>query len=102
MTPVLVPLNIKAKTSLGFSVKKYTPGSLIKVLSAISSHNLNVSKIISRPKIENTKETWEEIFFADIDGNANTDDFLCLLEELKPLTSSLKVLGCYPSNESHT
>ncbi len=102
MTPVLVPLNIQAKTSLGFSVKKYTPGSLIKVLSEISRHNLNVSKIISRPKIENTKETWEEIFFADIDGNANTEDFLGLLEELKPLTSSLKVLGCYPSNESRT
>ena len=99
MTPTLVPLNVKAKTSLGFSVKKYTPGSLIKVLSEIYKHNLNLSKIISRPKIENTKETWEEIFFADLDGNANTEDFLKLLEDLKPLTSSLKVLGCYPSNE---
>ncbi len=99
MTPICVPSTIPAKTSLSFSVQKYTPGSLISVLAEVSKHKLNVTKLISRPKLNNHKETWEEIFFADIEGNLASPELQDILEDIKPYTSSLKVLGCYPNSE---
>lgn len=99
MTPIIVPEPIEAKTSLSFSVQKYTPGSLISVLSEISKHKLNVTKLISRPRINAGRETWEEIFFADIEANLASSAMQDILEDIKPFTSSLKVLGCYPNSE---
>lgn len=99
MTPIIVPEPIEAKTSLSFSVQKYTPGSLISVLSEISKHKLNVTKLISRPRIDTGRDTWEEIFFADIEGNLASSAMQDILEDIKPFTSSLKVLGCYPNSE---
>ena len=99
MTPISVPDTIAAKTSLAFGVHKYTPGSLNAVLSEIANHNINLTKIISRPKIDNIHDTWEEVFFADIEGNLNSPAVADILEEIKPYTSSLKVLGCYADNE---
>lgn len=102
MTPICVPATIPAKTSLSFSVQKYTPGSLISVLSEISKHQLNLTKLISRPKLDKNKDTWEEIFFADIEGNLASPELQDILEEIRPFTSSLKVLGCYPNSEQKT
>ncbi|WP_295364598.1 prephenate dehydratase domain-containing protein [uncultured Succinivibrio sp.] len=99
MTPIVVPSTIPAKTSLSFGVQKYTPGSLISVLNEISKHQMNVTKIISRPRLDKNKETWEEIFFADIEGNLSSPEMQDILEDVKPFTSSLKVLGCYPNSE---
>ena len=99
MTPIVVPSTISAKTSLSFGVQKYTPGSLISVLNEISKHQMNVTKIISRPRLDKNKETWEEIFFADIEGNLSSPEMQDILEDVKPFTSSLKVLGCYPNSE---
>lgn len=99
MTSIIVPETIAAKTSLAFSVHKYQPGSLINVLSEISKHNLNVTKLISRPKINANQDTWEEIFFADIEANVSSSAMQDILEDLKPCTNLLKVLGCYPNSE---
>ena len=99
MNSIIVPENIAAKTSLAFSVKKYQPGSLLNVLQEISKHNLNVTKLISRPKINANEDTWEEIFFADIEANASSSAMQDILEDLKPCTNLLKILGCYPNSE---
>jgi chorismate mutase/prephenate dehydratase len=99
MTPISVPATIPAKTSLTFGVQKYTPGSLISVLAEISKHQLNLTKLISRPRLDRNKDTWEEIFFADIEGNLSSPELQDILEDIKPFTSTLKVLGCYPNSE---
>ena len=99
MTPITVPQSISAKTSISFSVQKYQPGSLISVLSEFSKRNINMTKLISRPKIESSRETWEEIFFTDLEGNIDAPVMQDILEEIKPFTNSLKVLGCYPNSE---
>lgn len=99
MTPIAVPQSISAKTSISFSVQKYQPGSLISVLSEFSKRNINMTKLISRPKIESSRETWEEIFFTDLEGNIDAPVMQDILEEIKPFTNSLKVLGCYPNSE---
>ena len=99
MTPVAVSESVQAKTSLSFTVAKYTPGSLIKVLDAFSKHNLNIVKLISRPRLAAGHDTWEEIFFADIQANIASPIMTQILDDIRTYTSSLKVLGCYPSQD---
>lgn len=101
MTPVKVPAPLKAKTSLLFTTKKYTPGSLIAVLNEFSSRGLNLTKLNSRPREFAEAETWEEIFLADIEANLDTALMQEIIEHLKDLTGYLKILGCYP-NQEHT
>ena len=98
MTPICVPETVEAKTSISFSVQKFVPGSLIAVLEEFSKRKLNLVKLISRPRIEASRDTWEEIFFADIEANLNASAMQDILEDIKPFTNSLKVLGCYASN----
>lgn len=100
MIPISIPQSISAKTSITFSVQKYQPGSLISVLSEFSKRNINVTKLISRPKIEATRDTWEEIFFADVEANLDSSAMQDILEDIRPYTTSLKVLGCY-ANSGH-
>lgn len=101
MTPVKVPVNIKAKTSLLFTTRKYVPGSLIAVLNEFSCRGLNLTKLNSRPREIAEAETWEEIFLADIEANLDSAAMQEIIENLKDLTGYLKILGCYPNME-HT
>ena len=99
MTPVMVPSCCRAKTSLSFSVPKYRPGSLIDVLSAFSAYRINLTKLISRPSGSDHKDTWEEMFFADVEANLSDLPMQDILNRIRPLTTSLKILGCYCSGE---
>lgn len=100
MSPISVPLTIEAKTSISFTVSKYTPGSLINVLNEFSKRGINLVKLTSRPRLAAGHETWEEIFFADVQGNLSSPDMQNCLTKIKEYTSSLKILGCYASDES--
>lgn len=100
-TPIVVPNNMNAKTSLLFSTKKYTPGSLVSVLDEFTRNNINLVKLYSRPLEQKSRDTWEEIFFADVEANLNTPVMLNIMEHIKEHTSNLKVLGCYLSDERH-
>ncbi|MGN0908614.1 MAG: bifunctional chorismate mutase/prephenate dehydratase [Succinivibrio sp.] len=99
MTPITVPENVPAKTSLSFTVQKYAPGSLIRVLGEFSSRGINLTKLISRPSLSSGHGTWEEIFFADVQANLSSPAMQECLERLKGETSRLKILGCYESDE---
>lgn len=100
-TPILVPPTMNAKTSLLFSTKKYTPGSLVNVLNEFTNNNINLVKLYSRPLELKSRDTWEEIFFADVEANLNTPIMQDILEKLKEHTTNLKILGCYLSDERH-
>lgn len=99
MTPVSVPPQIEAKTSISFTVAKYTPGSLMQVLNAFSAEGINLVKLSSRPKKDRGQDTWEELFFADVQGNMADPKMQEIIANLKAYTSTLQVLGCYPSAE---
>ena len=101
MSPIVVPGFVDAKTSIIFTTKKYTPGSLISVLNEFSKNNINLTKLHSRPRERNARETWEEIFFADVEANLDTPVMQNIMDNLKQLTGEIKILGCYPSNEIH-
>ncbi len=101
MTQVSIPENLSAKTSLSFSVQKYIPGSLISVLNEFSKAKLNLTKLISRPRLIQDRDTWEEIFFADIEANIAAPVMQEILDKIKGYTSSIKILGCYINADKH-
>ena len=80
------------KTSIMFSVKD-EPGALRRLLEPFSDRGLNLTKIESRPS---RRRAWDYLFFVDIMGHMNDSTLTEALEELKPYTTYLRVLGSYP------
>ena len=87
-----VPSQLPAKTTLIMATGQ-KPGALVEALLVLKAHNLNMSKLESRP-IPGTP--WEEMFYLDIDGNLATVEVQQAIKELERLTRFIKVLGCYP------
>ena len=71
-------------------------GSLVEALLVLRNHNINMTKLESRPIQGNP---WEEMFYMDVAGNVSEPAMQAVLKELYQLTRSLKVLGCYPSED---
>jgi chorismate mutase/prephenate dehydratase len=99
MTPITVPDNVPAKTSISFTVQKYAPGSLMNVLNEFSSRGINLTKLISRPSLSSGHSTWEEIFFADVQANLSSPAMQECIDRVKAESSRFKILGCYESDE---
>lgn len=104
MSNIIVPPDIEAKTSITFTTEN-TPGSLVRVLNVFSSHNINVVKLQSRPRIQNNLDNeprgvWDETFYADILINVNTPLMTGLMAELRQVTGSIRVLGCYAASDA--
>jgi chorismate mutase/prephenate dehydratase len=87
-----VPLQLPAKTTLIMATSQ-KPGALVETLLVLKAHNLNISKLESRP-IPGTP--WEEMFYLDIEANLATTEVQQAIKELERLTRFIKVLGCYP------
>jgi chorismate mutase / prephenate dehydratase len=87
-----VPSQLPAKTTLIMATGQQ-PGALVEALLALRKHNLNMSKLESRP-IPGTP--WEEMFYLDVDANIANPQMQDALLELSRLTRFIKVLGCYP------
>lgn len=87
-----------AKTSITFTTEN-KPGSLAKVLDIFSRHNINIVKLQSRPRSPNaaSDSIWAETFYADICINTASPLMQHILLDLDKVTGSVKVLGCYPS-----
>lgn len=82
----------KDKTSIAFSVK-HKAGALFDSLKPFSKHNLNLTKIESRPA---KSKLWEYVFFVDIEGYLEDAKIKKALAELEKHCSFLKILGSYP------
>lgn len=80
------------KTSLMFSIKDGV-GALHTMLYPFAKHNINMTKIESRPF---RKKPWEYIFFIDIEGHQEDEHINNALEEVAHLSQFIKVLGSYP------
>jgi chorismate mutase/prephenate dehydratase len=79
-----------ARTSLVFTTANQ-PGALIRALEPIARHELNLSKLESRP----TGEPWTYRFFADIDhvaGDPRLDEALAAITNA---TQTCRLLGTY-------
>ncbi|MCB9034697.1 MAG: prephenate dehydratase [Chitinophagales bacterium] len=82
------------KASLSFRAN-HTPGSLAKVLTIIGENNINLTKIQSLPVIG---EEWQYYMYADLEFN-DANQYHTMIEQIKPFTSELMILGEYKQGE---
>ncbi|MBV9574638.1 MAG: prephenate dehydratase [Acidobacteriales bacterium] len=80
-----------AKTSTAFGLKN-VPGALYQALGIFASHDLNLTKIESRPM---RGRPWEYVFYADF-LSGDTAAARAALGELAAAAEMVKVLGIYP------
>lgn len=75
------------------------PGSLLRVLSVLAGHGINLSKLESRPSRE---RDWEYVFWVDLDVDLCAPEHAPVVMELQAVTVSLRLMGCYPSGAGAT
>lgn len=80
------------KTSLLFVVKN-AAGSLYRVLQAFAVHNVNLTRIESRPA---KSQLGDYIFFVDLDGTPDEPAVKLAVREAADEAVLLKLLGTYP------
>lgn len=83
----------KDKTSIIFSIYEDKPGGLYNILGIFERHNINLTKIESRPS---KKGLGKYLFFVDFNGHKDDDLIQDILDEIAESTYFLKVLGSYP------
>ena len=69
-------------------------GALADALMIFKQREINLVKLESRPVPGNP---WEEVFYVDLEANIDDPNVNQALEELKPFTEFIRVLGCYQS-----
>lgn len=84
---------VPAKTTLLMATGQQA-GALVEALLVLRNHNLIMTRLESRPIHGNP---WEEMFYLDIQANLELPEMQKALKELGEITRSMKVLGCYPS-----
>ena len=84
---------VPAKTTLLMATGQQA-GALVEALLVLRNHSLIMTRLESRPIHGNP---WEEMFYLDIQANLESAVMQKALKELGEITRSMKVLGCYPS-----
>jgi chorismate mutase/prephenate dehydratase len=80
------------KTCLLFSVPD-KPGALVEVLDVFRRFGINMTKIESHPS---PTKPWEYLFFVDVEGHTHDEQVRQALEEARPHTRELEILGSFP------
>jgi len=83
------------KTSLAFSVHHH-PGALLDCLKRFADHQINLTRLESRPIPANP---FEYVFFVDLLGGLDDDAVKAALAELRAAARHVKVIGSYPLAE---
>jgi 3-deoxy-7-phosphoheptulonate synthase len=82
---------LRNKSSLIFSVSDQ-PGALFETLRVFAEHNINLSKLESRPIHD---RPWEYLFYVDAETDLSAAPNRPWLEQLKDKTEYFKYLGSY-------
>ena len=82
------------KTSIAFSVRQNTPGSLLRVLQELADHAINMAKVESRPARE---RLGQYIFLCDLEGHRAEPRIAGALEYIAAETEWFKLFGSYPA-----
>jgi chorismate mutase/prephenate dehydratase len=93
--PVKVDSRIPCKTSIVMMTGN-EPGSLLEALLVFRDHGINLTKLESRPVLQNP---WEEMFYVDFEGNLENQNVRLAIDEVTRKARFIKVLGCYPSQD---
>ena len=78
---------VSAENTLG------NAGVLHDLLQPFAEHNINMTRIESRPS---RRKNWNYVFFIDIEGHAEESPVSDALAKLETNSSLFKVLGAYP------
>ena len=81
------------KTSVLFAMPS-RPGALVNMLACFADHNVNMTRIESRPSRQGM---WEYVFFVDIAGHADDTAVAKALSDLGGKAAMVKLLGSYPA-----
>nr|WP_278979723.1 bifunctional chorismate mutase/prephenate dehydratase [Providencia alcalifaciens] len=84
---------VPAKTTLLITTGQQA-GALVDALIILKNNKIVMSKLESRPI---NGKPWEEMFYVDVHANLRSDNMQQALKELAEITRSIKILGCYPS-----
>ncbi|MGV6988709.1 prephenate dehydratase [Testudinibacter sp. P80/BLE/0925] len=90
---IAVSPQLQTKTLLLMSTEQKA-GALVDALLVFKNHGIQMSKLESRPIYG---RPWEEMFYLEIEANIHDPQTQTALEELKQVSTYLKILGCYPS-----
>jgi prephenate dehydratase len=91
------PLGEPTKTSIVFwGFNDVSPGALVDVLTELSSRDINLTKIESRPR--RVGGLGHYMFFADLEGSATDPHVREALTALAARVHAMKVLGSYPAS----
>ncbi|MHC4871019.1 MAG: 3-deoxy-7-phosphoheptulonate synthase [Planctomycetota bacterium] len=93
--PLEYPDNIKFKTSL-LLVTNHEEGALVDCLTRLAEHNINMTKLESRPI---TGAPWEYMFYIDIEGSEKDSNISKALEFVRQKALRLRIMGSYPYAE---
>ena len=94
LRPAPVADDARVKTSLLLALSD-RPGALGEILMRFAAHGLSLTKLESRP-IPHAPFTYR--FYADVLGHTATVSFQSALDEIRPLTTELHVLGTYAAD----
>jgi prephenate dehydratase len=84
------------KTTIVFGgFNDVSPGALVDVLTELSSRDINLTKIESRPR--RVGGLGHYLFFADLDGAADDPHVAEALAALGTRVREMKILGSYPA-----
>ena len=87
-----VPKSGKDRTSVVVSVRN-KPGALHDLLEPFQRHNVDMTRLESRPS---RNSNWTYVFFIDFEGHIEDQSVSNVLDELNSQVVDLKVLGSYP------
>lgn len=87
------PLEERAKTSLVFATR-HEQGALVRCLSVLAEHGLNLTKLESRPR---PGHPFQYLFYVDFEGNLAAPSVQQALAELRARARFVQVFGSYPA-----
>lgn len=82
------------KTTILYSLKSNVPGALFKTLAVFALRDVDLIKIESRPLVG---QPGQYLFYIDVDGHADDEHLQRAIGHLGELTTSLTILGSYPT-----
>ena len=94
--PAPIDRRLPCKTSIVLRVN-HERGALISCLETLRNHEINMSKLESRPA---PRAPGEYRFFLDLEGHVDEPAVAAALEEMRLRTNYLRVLGTYASRSA--
>ena len=72
----------------------HSEGSLVRALTVLADHKVNLTRIESRPLPDTP---WEYLFFVDVEGHTGAPNLAEALRDLRTCCTHLRLMGSYPS-----